>query len=181
MIHRYTKGYFNSATQSTIGAAYCKKTVQLREWNVALQIWDTAGQERFRSMGPMYYRNARAAVMVFDATDESTLEKIDEWMDEVYKHANKDVIFVLAGNKCDVKSIPPTTIATAQAKATKLGAQLFHTSAKSGKGVQELFQYIAQRVLDIEIESGRSRDSDIVDLSKGGGSGGSGGGCCSIL
>ena len=54
--------------------------------------------------------------MVLDATDESTLEKINEWMDEVYKHANKDVIFVLAGNKCDVKSILPTTIATAQAR-----------------------------------------------------------------
>mmetsp|Transcript_6919 Transcript_6919/g.20042 ORF Transcript_6919/g.20042 Transcript_6919/m.20042 type:complete len:94 (-) Transcript_6919:3306-3587(-) len=34
-----------------------------------LAIWDTAGQERFHSLGPIYYRNADAALLVFDVTD----------------------------------------------------------------------------------------------------------------
>ena len=37
---------------------------------VVFQLWDTAGQERFRSMAPMYYRGAKAAVIVFDATKD---------------------------------------------------------------------------------------------------------------
>jgi GTPase SAR1 family protein len=35
---------------------------------IKFEIWDTAGQERFRSLSPMYYRNAQAAVVVFDVT-----------------------------------------------------------------------------------------------------------------
>lgn len=30
---------------------------------IKFEIWDTAGQERFRSLSPMYYRNAQAAVV----------------------------------------------------------------------------------------------------------------------
>ena len=39
------------------------------EINVKLDIWDTAGAERYHSITPMYYRNARAAVVVYDITD----------------------------------------------------------------------------------------------------------------
>ena len=35
---------------------------------ITLQIWDTAGQERFRSMAPLYYRGAVAAILVFSIT-----------------------------------------------------------------------------------------------------------------
>lgn len=35
---------------------------------IKFEIWDTAGQERFRSLSPMYYRNAQAAVVVYDVT-----------------------------------------------------------------------------------------------------------------
>lgn len=35
---------------------------------IKFEIWDTAGQERFHSLAPMYYRNAQAAVIVYDVT-----------------------------------------------------------------------------------------------------------------
>ena len=50
---------------------------------LTLQIWDTAGQERFRFMAPMYYRNAKAAISVFDLSHEQTFEKIKEWLQDV--------------------------------------------------------------------------------------------------
>lgn len=85
---RYCHGSFSTPTSATIGASFLQKRIIVggddasgrarRKMN--LQIWDTAGQERFRSMAPMYYRNAKAAILVFDLTNEATFEKIKEWL-----------------------------------------------------------------------------------------------------
>nr|SVE74262.1 EOG090X08DF [Daphnia barbata] len=49
---------------STIGASFVTCRVQVKDKSVRMQIWDTAGQERFRSMAPLYYRKANAAVIM---------------------------------------------------------------------------------------------------------------------
>ena len=45
-----------------------------------LQIWDTAGQEKYRSVTPIYYRDAAAAICVFDVTSEVSLEAAERWV-----------------------------------------------------------------------------------------------------
>ncbi|CAL6112841.1 Rab11 [Hexamita inflata] len=55
---------FNPQSPSTLSAAFLRKQMN----NHQLQIWDTAGQERFRSIAPLYYRNAYAVILVFDIT-----------------------------------------------------------------------------------------------------------------
>ena len=49
-------------------AAFFTQTVQVDEDVVKFEIWDTAGQERYHSLAPMYYRGAKAAVIVYDIT-----------------------------------------------------------------------------------------------------------------
>jgi small GTP-binding protein len=49
-------------------AAFLTQTVTLDDATVKFEIWDTAGQERYRSLAPMYYRGAAAAVVVYDIT-----------------------------------------------------------------------------------------------------------------
>ena len=43
------------------------------------EIWDTAGQERYHALTPMYYRNAHAAVVVFDISNMSSFERAQKW------------------------------------------------------------------------------------------------------
>lgn len=60
---------FDSFRESTIGAAFLTQTISLDEnTTVKFEIWDTAGQERYKSLAPMYYRNANCAVVVYDIT-----------------------------------------------------------------------------------------------------------------
>jgi small GTP-binding protein len=82
---RYCHGSFSTPTSATIGASFLQKRVIIGDdagarRKLTLQIWDTAGQERFRSMAPMYYRNAKAAILVFDLQSEASFEKIKEWL-----------------------------------------------------------------------------------------------------
>src|SRR3989338_7016117 len=52
---------------STIGVAYSTTTVDLGGGNIAqVALWDSAGQEKYRSLGPIYYRDANAAIIVYD-------------------------------------------------------------------------------------------------------------------
>lgn len=49
-------------------AAFLTKVCSTEDREIKFEIWDTAGQERFHSLAPMYYRNALAAIVVFDVT-----------------------------------------------------------------------------------------------------------------
>ena len=42
-------------------------------------MWDTAGQESYRSLLPLYYRGASIVVLVYDITNEDSLEQTKWW------------------------------------------------------------------------------------------------------
>jgi Ras-related protein Rab-5C len=50
----------------------------------------------------MYYRNAQAAVVVYDLTKASSLEKAKSWVKELQRQANPNIVIALAGNKLDL-------------------------------------------------------------------------------
>lgn len=50
----------------------------------------------------MYYRNAQAAVVVYDVTKASSLEKAKSWVKELQRQANPNIVISLAGNKVDL-------------------------------------------------------------------------------
>jgi GTPase SAR1 family protein len=41
---------------------------------VEIQLLDTAGQEQYRALGPVYYRNAAPALVVFDISNRTSFE-----------------------------------------------------------------------------------------------------------
>ncbi|RIB19467.1 RAB5A member ras oncogene family, partial [Gigaspora rosea] len=67
-----------------------------------LEIWDTSGQERFHSLTPMYYRTAHLAIIVYDLTKASTLDKAKSWVKELQCQAMPNIIIALVGNKIDL-------------------------------------------------------------------------------
>jgi len=62
---QFVRGQHDERRQGTIGAAFLSKEIDTEEGTVKLEIWDAAGQERYRSLAPMFYRCATAAVVVF--------------------------------------------------------------------------------------------------------------------
>ena len=63
-----------------------------------LQIWDTTGQERFRSLTTGYYRNAHAALIVYDITSTESLLNCERWMNDVNMYCGHDIPNILLGN-----------------------------------------------------------------------------------
>lgn len=54
------------------------------------------------SLAPMYYRNASAAVVVYDITNTSSLEKAKSWIRELQRQADPQIVVALVGNKADL-------------------------------------------------------------------------------
>lgn len=59
--------------------------------------------ERYRSLAPMYYRGAAAAVVVFDVTNRDSFEGAKSWVKELQRRGDPSVVIALAGNKADIK------------------------------------------------------------------------------
>ncbi|KHN96709.1 mitochondrion protein [Metarhizium album ARSEF 1941] len=151
IVLRFVKDQFDSFRESTIGAAFLTQTISLDEnTTVKFEIWDTAGQERYKSLAPMYYRNANCAVVVYDITQSSSLDKAKAWIKELQRQAKEDIIIALAGNKLDLVTEQPDKraipTADAEAYAREAGLLFFETSAKTAENIRELFTAIAKKL-----------------------------------
>lgn len=151
LVLRYVEGKFFDQKSSTIGASFMVKKLVLENTRVQLQIWDTAGQERFRSMAPMYYRGASAAILVFDISKRDSFAVMKDWVLELQSNLSSDLVVGIACNKSDLAAADPATrqvsFDVAAEYARTIGALCYETSAKTNKGVDELFQQVAKRLL----------------------------------
>lgn len=87
---------------ASIIAAFLTQKCSLPTRTIKFEIWDTAGQERFASLAPMYYRNAQAALVVYDVTKPSSLTKAKHWVAELQRQASPGIVIALVGNKLDL-------------------------------------------------------------------------------
>ena len=78
------------------------QTVCLNDTTVKFEIWDTAGQERYHSLAPMYYRGAQAAIVVYDITNADSFTRAKNWVKELQRQGNPNIVIALAGNKVDL-------------------------------------------------------------------------------
>lgn len=147
LVVRFVKNEFFEFQEPTIGAAFLTQTVSLEgEGTVKFEIWDTAGQERYRSLAPMYYRGAAAAVVVFDMTKKDSFSGAKSWVKELQRRGDSNVVIALAGNKADMEAQRKVQTEEAAAYAAEAEILYLETSAKTGRNVNALFVEIARRL-----------------------------------
>lgn len=73
--------------------------------------------------------------------------KVKSWIKELKRMLGNDVVLCIVGNKIDLEKDRHVSIQTAEDYAKSVNAKLYHTSAKLNKGVEELFNDLAQRKL----------------------------------
>ncbi len=148
LVVRFVRDEFFEYEEPTIGAAFLTQTVQDPENKVTVkfEIWDTAGQERYRSLAPMYYRGAAAAIVVFDITKRDSFNGARSWVKELQKRGDMNVVIALAGNKCDQESKRRVETEEAAQYAKENDIIFMETSAKENINVRNLFLEIAKKL-----------------------------------
>ena len=150
LVQRFVHDRFDSSYLMTIGMEPSEKHVDLEDGTrVALSIWDLAGQERFRFVRPTFYKGAKAALLVYDLTRNTTLKDISKWEKEFVDNCGKDVVKILVGNKDDLKNQIAVSKKESEELHKKIKSQRnIRTSALTGNQVDEAFTQIAQLLVN---------------------------------
>ncbi|XP_022226280.1 GTP-binding protein ypt5 [Drosophila obscura] len=141
LVIRYIKNtqHRSESEVPTIAVSFFTCNIILDEVKIKLQIWDTAGQERYRAVAPMYYRNANAAILVFDLTQYKTFTEIKSWIQELHRNVQDPMILTLVGNKMDMQAQRAVSRDEAFLFATSIGATYFETSTETDQGLEQVF------------------------------------------
>jgi GTPase SAR1 family protein len=132
----------------------------------------------------MYYRGAAAAIVVYDITNYDSFLRAKQWVKELQRQGNTNIVIALAGNKADLSDKRKVDPSEAQSYAEDNGILFMETSAKSALNVNEVFVAIARKLPKDRPLDGPTKD-DIGPIiipkagdNKGGKNGGSNKTCC---
>lgn len=143
---RYVKDDFKEAIASTIAISNDFKEVIIDNNPVHLLIWDTAGQERFKSIVSQLYRDADAFILVYDVNTPRSFSVVNNLIAELGPTLDPRFT-VLVGNKIDCigkdELKDEEEILKSLAKRSN-DFKYFFTSAKTGKNVNEIFDYLSK-------------------------------------
>ena len=146
LVVRFCKDTFADGQAPTIQASCLERAMRVAEQSVNLVIWDTAGQERFHALGPIYYRDADGALLVYDITDFESFQKVRKWVRELRQIVGQEIAITIAGNKVDLESSRAVPEAEALDYAASVGATHVYTSAKLNKGLEDAFAELSERM-----------------------------------
>ena len=177
IITQFIDQTFQEDQQSTTGGTFSTKSVICDNGKtLKFEIWDTAGQERYRSLTKMFYKDANAAVLVYDITRKDSFEELQNyWSQQIKESSPPNIILAIAANKSDLISQEAVEEEKAREFANELGAIFVSTTATTVESINELFIEIAKKytnATDIKIkgdDDGQEQaeeKNDNVKLSK---------------
>ena len=122
-----------------------------------MNIWDTAGQERFDSVNKMYFRDADAAIVVYDITDMQSFEKVEKWVKQLIEFKLEDgsqqIHITVVGNKSDLFSEQAVSSQKATEYARSIGTHAFECSAKDNTCIDNVFEQAAKKLHERDLQT----------------------------
>ena len=112
----------------------------------------------------MYFRNAVAAIVVYDVTDRLTFEKVDDWVKLIRTNAPPDIFIYLVGNKIDLVEEVDVSVIQGKKKSQELCVGGFcEVSAKENVGLDDLMDDIAGKVCILAAVGERAEAKTMVE------------------
>lgn len=143
----FSKDNFDALTEPTLGSEFVEGLLTNNAGEqIKFEVWDTAGQETYRSLAPVFVKNATIAIFVYDITKKESLAALDYFHDMVKNHSPPNCFIAVVGNKIDLESARAISRDQGSEYAEKIKSTLFvETSAVTGEGVDELFASLANQ------------------------------------
>ncbi|EGR32688.1 ras oncogene family protein, putative [Ichthyophthirius multifiliis] len=151
IVNRFVLDKFEQRQQITQGASFVQKDFKKGNKIFKLQIWDTAGQEKYRTLGPLYYRDSEAAIVVYDITNKNSFQTLQQWIKDLKDYASENINIVLVGNKTDLIEQEQVSFDNAKLYAKNISAKFQYVSAKENKNIQCIFEDIIKQIEEKDV------------------------------
>jgi len=145
LVARFVRSIFSDKYLTTLGVKIDKKSLTVDGQELTLMLWDLAGEDALTQIKPAQLRGASGYILVADGCRASTLEAAIDLQSRVESELGK-LPFTCVVNKADLRDTWEVDAAALNGLSTR-GWPMLLTSAKSGEGVEELFQELASRLL----------------------------------
>ena len=146
LVRQYVHSIFSDKYQTTVGVKIDKKSLTLGDKAMDLVLWDIHGEDAFQTVRTSYLRGASGILIVVDGTRRATLDTAYDLQQRALKTAGPVPVFFVI-NKSDLASewkITDTQMALLQQQ----GITTIETSAKTGEGVTQTFEMLAQAMME---------------------------------
>lgn len=156
LVRRFLDRQFSDHYLSTIGVKISRKFLSVTtnselNQDLHLMIWDIEGKTQFKSITPHYLEGAMGAVIVADLNRPETIEHIQDHLQLLSVVNSKTIPCMVALNKVDTFDNGGTAKALETLTALQAHPQVVAvcpTSAKTGQQVDQMFEALAQRLLE---------------------------------
>jgi Ras-related protein Rab-6A len=167
ILNRFVDDKFDPNYQATIGLDFQSKNVKIDNQDIHLLLYDTAGQEKFRSLIPMYTRDANIIILVYDITRKESFTHIPDWVKDLTNVKLDEVIFGLVGNKIDLEDQRQVTKEEGEKFAQENNIIFQEVSAKTGDNFSDLFyKKIFEQIIIKFRPGGQSAEQEVQDIGK---------------
>jgi Ras-related protein Rab-6A len=167
ILNRFVDDKFDPNYQATIGLDFQSKNVKIDNQDIHLLLYDTAGQEKFRSLIPMYTRDANIIILVYDITRKESFTHIPDWVKDLTNVKLDEVIFGLVGNKIDLEDQRQVTKEEGEKYAQDNNIIFQEVSAKTGDNFSDLFyKKIFEQIIIKFRQGGQTAEQEVQDIGK---------------
>ena len=101
-------------------------------------------------MAKNFYLNAAIGILVYDVRRKDSFQALkDYWYEQLKQSGEENMVFGLAGNKCDLFQEEQVSEAEGKSFAKEIGAIFHLTSCKESIGIDDLFFECGKKYLEI--------------------------------
>ncbi len=150
LIQKFTQDSFQKDYIKTIGAQFSIYDKEIDGDKIRLLFWDIAGQDDFNFLRSSFFKNSKAAILVYSLEEndlgEKSFQHIPNWHEDIVQFCGT-IPVVLFANKIDLvdeNNLDNSSILKVVNELNFLGYYI--TSAKTGQGVIEAFNAIIDKL-----------------------------------
>ena len=152
IIIRYTEGTFSNSYLMTLGCDFYeieKKSLQNdKEIKLNLFVWDIASQKNFEKIRSHYLQHANLVIIVVDINRLEPKNFIDPWITDVKENSPPNCPYIIVVNKSDLIDKDDLKMSIEKLEKIYENTKIFYSSAKSGKNIDSIFDYIAEFLIN---------------------------------